>query len=234
MSRMVSPHLAFSFDFSSSLLPRGESFKCYASGLFIVSLMPSRLRGSLNRHWKLLGLIAVVIIASASTVYAYWKTTTPSTPTLHVTASYPPLELRMQLDKLEFQQGETVNVHLYLKNIGSETITVSFNDMNDQVGFVVKDRSNNEISMHPEVFLPLTWEVELPPGDEIRGDDLFHGTYRPMWDQKSNMPSNDYYLLQVPAGKYQIIGRTGTVHIEGKPDFQPGRIETTAITITIT
>jgi hypothetical protein len=139
----------------------------------------------------------------------------------------------MQLDKLEFQQGETVNVHLYLKNIGSETITVSFSNWNDQVGFVVKDQVDKEVYIHPEAFLPLTWEVELPPGDEINGDNLFHGAYRPVWDQKSNMPLNDYYLLQAPPGRYKIIGRTGAVHIRGNPDFQPGRIETTAMTVMI-
>jgi hypothetical protein len=140
----------------------------------------------------------------------------------------------MQLDKLGFQQGEVVNVHLFLKNIGSQTINLTFSYRNDLVGFIVKANSNKEVYIFPISFLTALGHAELKPGDEIEGDNMSSGLAPKEWDQKVNIPSDERYGLQVPPGKYKIIGRTGVLSIVGNPSFQPDRIETTAITITIT
>lgn len=80
-------------------------------------------------HWKALSLIAIVALALVSVVYAYWKNNTPtaSQPATSTTTSYP-LELRMDLDKTEFQRGEAIKSRGYLKNISNRTVQIYAKD----------------------------------------------------------------------------------------------------------
>lgn len=180
----------------------------------------------MRKHWKLLGLTTVIIISFASIAYAYWRNSA-SSPTLYVTATYPPLELRMELEKTEFQQNETIVIHLFLKNIGDETITIVFTYANDLVGFIVKDENDTEVYVHPITFLTAVEKVDLEPGDQITE----YWWFPTEWDQKGNL-AGKYDSIPVPPGTYKIIGRTGRFSIVGKTSPR-GRIETPAIAITI-
>ena len=180
----------------------------------------------MGRHWKVLGLATVVFVALASSVYAYWRINASATP--YVTAISQPLELRMELDKTEFQRNETIIVHLFLKNIGSETITIAFVYANDDVGFIVKDENDTEVYVHPITFLTGSRHVVLEPGGHISGE-----WWNPTeWNQKGNHPGK-YDSVLVPPGTYKIVGRTGKFTIEGKTPPPNLRIETPPMTITI-
>ena len=146
------------------------------------------------------------------------------TPPPQVTATYPPLELSMNLSKTAYQQNETIAVSLFLTNKGSEPVTLSFGYQTDVVGFIVKDENDTEVYVHPHVYLPLTCDVVLESGEQI--------TYTTEWDQKGNL-SGKYYDKLVPLGTYKIIGRTEHFGFLGKPAPESGRIETPPITITI-
>jgi len=184
--------------------------------------LSASLKRSVGRHWKVLGLTAVILVTLASSAYAYWRINAPSSASLYVTATSPPLELRMELEKTELQLNETIIVRLFLTNIGSEKITIVFNYMNDMVGFIVEDENDTEVFVHPEMFLTAVRKVDLEPGDQI--SEMLK------WSQKGNRPGN--YGLSVSAGTYKIIGRTGKFGIVGKNLPKGYRIETPLITIT--
>jgi hypothetical protein len=189
-----------------------------------VSCLSAFLKNSLRRSWKVWGLVAVVLTALASSGYAYWTSNSPS-PSLYVTATKPPIEVRMELDKTEFQLNETIVVRLFLRNIGSEAITLVFHYKNFIVGFVVKYENDTRVFEHPSMYLCAIEEVVLEPGDQISAkwwDSM-------EWDQKGL--HGDYYGRLVPPGTYKIIGQTGYHHIKGIES--PEKFETPPITIVI-
>jgi hypothetical protein len=179
-----------------------------------------------GRRWKLFSLSIVIIFVLAASIYAYWRINAPSPSTLCVTATTPPLELRMELDKTEFQQNETIVVSLFLTNKGNEPVALSFTYFNGHVGFIVKDENDTEVYVHSIMHLCLVDDVVLKPGEQITApwDDPTE------WNQKGNMPGK-YYGILVPPGTYKIIGCTGRVSFVGGPES--GRIETPPITLTI-
>lgn len=183
------------------------------------------LKSSMRRHWKLLGLIAIIVIAMASTTYAYWLVNAPSSATLYVTATYPPLELRMELEKTEFQQGEEIPVHLSLRNLNDEQVNITFCEMGHYVDFRVLDKKNTEVFIYYAGALTALDEVILGPYDQI--DRTFP------WTQISNRPG-EYDGKQVPAGTYKIIGFTGCIIQIDLEEFIPAfQFETPPMEITI-
>jgi len=181
-----------------------------------------------ERRWKLFGLSVVITFVLLASIYVYWRINAPSPSTLCVTATSPPLELRMELDKTDFQQGETIVVSLFLTNKGSEPVALRFTYLNGHVGFLVKDENDTEVYEYPNFYLFLADNLVLEPSEQITApwDEPTE------WNQKGNMPGK-YYGLQVPPGTYKIIGRTGRVSINGESPSESGRIETPPITVTI-
>jgi hypothetical protein len=181
---------------------------------------------SIQKRWKLLGIALVGLIASASTVYAYWKITTPSSPTLYVTATSPPLELRMELDKTQFQLGETVIVRLFLKNIASQRVEVSFPHwaggddppVRHVLNFVVRDMNDIIVYIRFTSFFLSIYEFILEAGEQ-KIETL-------RWTQIYN--EEPYSGQSVGTGTYKIVGQTV------KYDTWPrSALETPPISITI-
>jgi len=147
-------------------------------------------------------------------------------PTRHVTVTYPPLELSMNLSKTAYQQNETIVVSLFLTNKGSEPVALMFTYRNDRVGFIVKDENDTEVYVHPILHLLAVYNTVLEPGEQITST-LEQPTE---WNQKGNK-AGKYDGKLVPPGTYKIIGRTGRVSFVGGPES--GRIETPPITVAI-
>lgn len=170
-----------------------------------------------------------MLIALASVAYAYWRINASPSPTLYVTATSPPLELRMELDKTEFQLNETVIINLFLKNTGERTITIFVPYLQHFFGFIVKDRNNTVVLNYPYGGYAAIDKVTLEPGDQI--NETLN------WSQIGHYPdgSGGVYLHSVPLGTYHITGRTGEYlmdSLEGAEDWTPW-IETPSIKITI-
>jgi hypothetical protein len=161
------------------------------------------LKSSMHTHWKLLGLIAVIVIAMASTVYAYWRINAPSFPTSYATATLPPLELSAELDKTEFQQGETIQIRFHLKNIDKKPVRIAFAYQNFIFGFIVENENSTKVFLHPVMLVTTLEDVILEPSDQLGETQE--------WVQEYN---------QDPAcgepfkpGIYKIIGCTGTFYL---------------------
>jgi hypothetical protein len=150
------------------------------------------------------------------------------TPPPHVTATYPPLELHMNLSKTAYQQNETIVVSLSLTNKGSEPVALGFAYQNDIVGFIVKDENDTEVFVHPLIHLHLTYHIVLEPGEQITS----HSGYPTEWYQRGNVGKYDGTKLVSP-GTYKIIGRTGYFGMVGQPGPESGRVETPSVTIVI-
>lgn len=184
-------------------------------------------RRSVWRQWKLWGAAAVIVVALASSVYAYWAINAPGSPTLYVTATSPPLELRMELDKAAFARNETVAIHLALKNIGAETITIFAPFIDGFVGFIVKDGNGTVVLDYPSGGFAAVDEATLEPGDQLRK------TFD--WTQFGHYPGESSGVIReaVPPGTYQILGRTDRALSYSSEVGDWVDITTPAITITI-
>ena len=179
-----------------------------------------------------MGLTTVIVIAMASIVYAYWRINAPSSPTLYVTATYPPLELRMELEKTEFQQGEKVAILLFLKNIGNEPVEIGFpkwsawrgDTQRHVLNFIVKAENDTTVYIHFRTFYLSVYGFTLESGEQ-RIETL-------EWAQTYNQ--DPYSGQPFKLGEYKIIGQTMTYGILGKDLPKGHRLETPPITITIT
>lgn len=184
------------------------------------------------RHWKVLGLVLIAVLALASGVYAYWRINAPRSPTLYVTATSPPLELRMELDKAEFGLNETIAIHLFLRNIGERAIKIYFPYINTGgVGFIVEYANGTEVFNFPRGGLASVDEVTLELGGQI--------SKTLNWSQIGRRLVGDVIVgtYSVPSGTYYIIGRTEPYLIDvdiatATPPWTP-LIQTPPIAITI-
>jgi hypothetical protein len=137
-----------------------------------------------------------------------------------------PLELRLELDKTEFVQGEPVNITVSLKNIGNKTITVVYTTFKTRVGVKILYLNGtiaNEWGRSP---LTATEEVSFAPGEQVSR------TY--VWDQDVVIFEGRTFIgrRQAPKGTYKIVGTTGTsIGVYGIGPL--GMLETPPITITI-
>jgi hypothetical protein len=215
-------------DATNGLYIAFKNFKrCSVLSCIGVSCLYAFLKNSLRRSWKLWGLAAVVLVALASSGYAYWRSNASPSSSLYVTATKPPIELRMELDKTEFQLNETVAIHLLLKNIGDGTIKIFFPYMNGGLGYVVKDANGVEIFNFPLGGLCAIEEVTLDPGRQV--------TKALDWSQIGRPSNGDFgATYSVPSGTYYIIGRTELYLIDSLEAEQwTPWIATPSITITI-
>lgn len=169
--------------------------------------MVRTLRGLFLRHWKVLGLVLIASLTSVSGAYAYWRLNAQPSSTPYSTAVSPPLELRLELDKTEFQLGETVVMRLFLKNIGDQTLTIDLahRDRPPAWGrFIVKHANDTRFFNWPEMDFPMADRFSIDPGEQV------NRTFE--WDQLGyGFDSNGRIIeLRKPAspGTYKIIGRT--------------------------
>ena len=175
----------------------------------------------IRRRWKVLSIIAVVLLALSSVAYAYLKLTSSSTSPLptSVFQSYP-LELRMELDKTEFQLGELITVRVFLKNISNQTITLYFGmklfDLNitDANGTLIYGWSYGK--GFPARLIPIT----LDPYRELA--ETF------VWDQLDNNGNT------VEPRAYNVIGFTGRFGFDLEWEDGSYILMVPSITITIT
>jgi hypothetical protein len=170
-------------------------------------------------------LSAVLLIALVSSVYAYWRFTTPSTPSFYVTASYPPLELRVQLDKTEFALGEEVAVHLSLRNLNNRQVNITFSYLGVYVDFKILDKKNTVVF--------LTWYGGWQPAlDEVTLAPQGQLSKILLWDQTSQ--TKEFYGQQVLADTYRIVGCSGPIYKIDQEKFVPAfEIEAPQMQITI-
>lgn len=192
--------------------------------------MSTYLKRNVHKHWKLLGLTTVILLALASSAYAYWRINTPSSPTLYVKATSPPLELRMELEKTEFQLNETIQMQLYLKNIDEKPVRIAFAYINFIFGFVVKDVNDTRVFLHPRIRWATIKEVILESGGQLN-DTL-------EWVQEYNQEAAAGQPFKT--GTYKITGLTGTYYLPesvwSETDTSWGplyQIETPSMTVAI-
>jgi len=97
----------------------------------------------IGSHWKVSGLILVVTLASISSVYAYWRLSGTQSSSPVSTITWYPVELRVELEKTEFQQEEPIQVDTTLRNIGNVTIEIVFQFY--EFDYNVTDVNNNTV-----------------------------------------------------------------------------------------
>lgn len=171
-------------------------------------------------HWKLLGLAAVMLVALASSAYAYWRINATPSQTLYVTATSPPLELRMELDKTEFELGENVTVYLSLKNVGDHTINVTFPHIGNKFYITVRDANSTAIYESLRGGFHALWVIPLDPREVINETIV--------WPQVKQLHETWDLKEKVPPGTYTLTG-----HSEGNLITATERLVTPPITITI-
>lgn len=191
--------------------------------------MVRTLRGLFLRHWKVFSLVSIVFLTSVSGAYAYWRLNAQSSSTPYSTAVSPPLELRLELDKTQFQLGETVMVHISLTNIEDKDITVNIACLG-RYGFLVKDE-NDTIIHRGGALEGCATSVEnlpLPAGSKIeRRDEWPQIRNKLPWDPVTQKPT------LAPPSTYKITARTLPFSILGT-DISSHGLETPPLTITIT
>jgi hypothetical protein len=141
-----------------------------------------------------LALILAVILTLVSGVYAYLKTTTLSIPQPATsTATNYPLELRMELNKTQFSQGELINPIVYLKNIANRTLQIDstgglFNfEVIDDNGTIIYDWRRDAI-----IFTVPVTKI-LQPGEEFR------------YNRQMSIVASTGIALRLPKGNYEIV-----------------------------
>jgi hypothetical protein len=85
--------------------------------LYLKRLFVTRLR-------KVLFVALVIIVASALTAYAYWKSL-HSTNGPKVTLTSPPFELSFALDKTEYSLKDNMSINFCLRNTSNKTVTLT-------------------------------------------------------------------------------------------------------------
>lgn len=144
-------------------------------------------------HWKALSLIVVVSLVSVSGVYAYLRNSvvTAPSPVTSSATSYP-LELRMELNKTQFNQGELINPIAYLKNIANRTVQIDstgglFNfEVTDDNGTIIYDWRRDAV-----IFTVPVTKI-LQPGEEFR------------YNRQISIVASTGIALKLPKGNYEV------------------------------
>lgn len=171
----------------------------------------TKFRKLMSVHWKALSLIAVAVLALASGVYAYWINSVPSAPSPATsTATSYPLELRIELNKTEFQLEEMVTISASLRNISNKTIILhypSWLPYTNDFTFNITDESGREIYTWTKNFahLYVTREYTLEPGAEKRGTLQWPQINDVIVEKANNVFENE----KVSKGMYKVIVGSG-------------------------
>jgi hypothetical protein len=137
-----------------------------------------------------------------------------------------PLELKLELDKTEFIQGEPINITVSLKNIENTTISVTYAYFATRVGFKIFYSNGTKAIERGRTPLASTEDVSFAPGEQV------NRTF--VWNQLVDIIVGRTYYgeQQASKGTYQIVGTTGT-SIEVKGMLVWGMLETLPMTISI-
>jgi hypothetical protein len=198
----------------------------------VVSTNPfNSLLGSRPRKVGLLAAVLVIVLVVSS--YAYMASLQPQEGPL-VSVISPPLEFSMQLNKTEFLLGEDVMVRLSLKNIGNETIGLSWADFRGYedvlmyFDFIVTDSNNTVVFQYSKVYgaLFLVLDRTLNPGEQL--------VSAVPWIQITVHPQEVPSHQQVPAGTYNVRGLSRKMGLTVGNQTTIITLETPTITFTIT
>lgn len=175
-------------------------------------------------------LTVVVALLSAISVYGIHLLAGKGSASVASTLIAEPLELKLELDKTEFEQGEPVNITVSLKNIGNTTIEVSYAYRGSKVMYKVLDMNDTEIYEYGRAILTMVDEISLAPDEQVSHTFTWNQviwTY--IWINGHKMI---YSEEQAPRGTYKIVGATAaSIGVVGVGPL--GQIETPPITITI-
>ncbi len=170
-------------------------------------------------------LSVVTVLVGVLSVYGIRTFLLPKAegPTTSV-ITFPPLELKLELNKTEFDFGEPIYLKVTLRNISNETITLNFSFREGRTGFKVFNANGTPFFDTPPFPFPLGPDIfSMEPNQQIsRGY---------AWHQMSNILSTNYYGRQVPDGTYTIIGKTSSPFTVGSTVVNS--LETPPITIRI-
>lgn len=177
-------------------------------------------------------LVAVLVIVLVVSAYAYMASLQPQEGP-RVSVISPPLEFSMELNKTEFQLGENVMIGLSLKNIGNETIKLSwadfyaYEDMLMYFDFYVTDSNNTVIFQWSATYLRLLMVIDriLNPGEQL--------VSVVPWIQITEHPQQIPSRQQVPAGTYAIRGLSRRMYLTVGGQTTVITLETPTITFTI-
>jgi hypothetical protein len=175
---------------------------------------------------KVFALGVAVALLGAISVYAVDFFTGKESAASRVmsTLTWGQLELKLELDKTEFEQGEPINITGSLKNIGNTSITIIFSVSGTRVLYEIHDANGTKVQKWPMVFLGALDRFTLEPNEQVSI------TYT--WNQNSIISEYEFYQKQVPKGTYTIVGKTVTFRIgDERLLYEP--LKTPPITITI-
>jgi len=116
----------------------------------------AELKNWIAGHWEVLFPIAFVVLVLSAGLYADWKFNLPKPPATSAITSYP-LELKMEFAKTEYDQGELIEIEVFLKNISNRTVQLTvwgpiFDfDLSAANGTVVYQWSRNFFWVEPNV-----------------------------------------------------------------------------------
>jgi hypothetical protein len=169
------------------------------------------------------GVLAACLIFAAISVYGMnffaGRGLAPTTSVF----TQSPLELKLELGKIEFLQGESINITVSLKNIGTTSLTIFLPSVPARVFYEVYDLNGTEVHWDQMMQAQMTEQFILEPNEQVSR------TFT--WDQLSYIYKPEYYHKNVPKGTYTIVGTTDrNLYVDG---VHIGRLETPPITITI-
>lgn len=174
---------------------------------------------------KVFSLIAIAVLLGVISVYGI-QTLTPfkpaqsAQPVTSVLTS-PPIELKLELTKTEFEKGEPINVTVSLKNIGNTTINVSFSYRGPKVMFKILAVNDTVLYERGRSILALVEDIALSSGEQIIKTYTWNQT---IWIREGDII---YDEIQAPRGTYKIVGAVGaSISIQGigsmgKPETPP-------------
>jgi hypothetical protein len=182
-----------------------------------------------SRPRRILVITLLVIVVLCAGTYAYWTFLPPQQGPRAATLSSP-LELSIQLDKCEYQQGENVTITISLKNVGNETITVSWPSYSCSDGvdmyfdFIVMDGNGTKVSQwyYGRGLLASVLTRTLDPGQQL--------TNVYTWMQDTGWPD----FAQVPKGTYSVKGLSRGFDLTVGTQLTSMELETPTITFIIT
>jgi len=176
---------------------------------------------------KLFALGVVAVLFGAFSVYGMNFLAGRGVSSVTSVLTTGPLELKLELDKTEFERGEPVNITISLKNIGNTTITVTYAYMGTRVGVKILYSSNSSLRVERgRTPLTMVEPVAFAPGEQVSRTFV--------WDQWLDVivESTYYGKQQAPEGTYTVVGTTGTL-IGVAGTSVGGMLETPPITIII-
>ena len=184
----------------------------------------AELKNWIAGHWKVLFSIASVVLVLSAGLYLDWRLNVPKPPAVSAITSYP-LELKIELAKTEYDQGELIEIQVFLKNISNRTTQLTvwgpifdFN-LSAANGAVVYQWSRNYLWVEPNVQV-------LKPSAELN------------YTQRSEIfeeATANYVPIRLHKGAYNVTEFTvlTIAYLEPWKSLGERVLETPPITITI-